>query len=257
MRLSRLLPLAAVSVVAATAAIPAPGAVAAARTTTTDYTLTRAFDALTGQQQTVRWAPCMRYNGTRHANVIDYKINAAGRQRRVRLVKRAVRRVHRATGLTFHYAGSTSYIPHAVNGVLQAAEQKKQTHVRFVVAWAFMGTGSNASNLLTGTEQGVGTIRWASSPTSQLRVTDAALVMKRGAHLRAGFLAGGSEGTLLLHELGHTVGLQHVDDPTQIMHAVLGAQSPSTYAPGDRAGLTRVGATQGCMTGKTMPPSNG
>jgi len=39
--------------------------------------------------------------------------------------------------------------------------------------------------------------------------------------------------------LGHLVGLDHVDDPTQLMHVV----SPVfDLGPGDRAGLARLGA---------------
>ena len=44
---------------------------------------------------------------------------------------------------------------------------------------------------------------------------------------------------LLLHELGHLVGLDHVDDPNELMYPA-GVSRPS-YGPGDREGLARVG----------------
>ena len=46
-------------------------------------------------------------------------------------------------------------------------------------------------NLLTPGEAGVGSISWASSSKSQLRIGDAAVVMRRGVHLKPGFVSGG------------------------------------------------------------------
>jgi hypothetical protein len=43
------------------------------------------------------------------------------------------------------------------------------------------------------------------------------------------------------HELAHLVGLNHVDDPSQLMNAT-GDPSITTYQAGDRAGLARLGS---------------
>ncbi len=45
---------------------------------------------------------------------------------------------------------------------------------------------------------------------------------------------------LLLHELGHLVGLDHVDDRNELMYPQAGTRT--TYGPGDRAGLALIGA---------------
>ena len=45
---------------------------------------------------------------------------------------------------------------------------------------------------------------------------------------------------VLLHELGHLVGLAHVDDPAQVM-APRGSGKIVDYQPGDRAGLAALG----------------
>lgn len=44
---------------------------------------------------------------------------------------------------------------------------------------------------------------------------------------------------LLLHELGHLVGLDHVDDPGELMNPTAGGRYD--FGPGDRAGLAELG----------------
>jgi predicted Zn-dependent protease len=44
---------------------------------------------------------------------------------------------------------------------------------------------------------------------------------------------------IVLHELGHVVGLGHVDDPRQLMYADNVGQLD--FAEGDRAGLAKLG----------------
>ena len=44
----------------------------------------------------------------------------------------------------------------------------------------------------------------------------------------------------LLHELGHLVGLDHVDDPNELMYPR--AAERTSYGPGDLKGLALLGA---------------
>ena len=233
------------------------GAAATASTSTATYQLTYGFDAYSGLTKVARWAPCTVINGVRRTHVINYKVHTAGISSRVTLVKNAMARVANATGLHFHYAGTTSYIPQGkLSGtalLLDAARQRKATKSQLVIAWAYGGTGTGRSNLLTGTEAGVGSISWASSATSQLRIGDAAVVMRRGVHLKPGFTSGGSVGILLLHELGHAMGLQHVAYQREVMYPVVSSVSPSGYTSGDKAGLYKVGAAMGCFHTPGLP----
>ena len=52
--------------------------------------------------------------------------------------------------------------------------------------------------------------------------------------------------TTLMHELGHIAGLEHVDDPSQLMHPFYALTEDPTFEDfreGDLAGLARVGST--------------
>ena len=47
---------------------------------------------------------------------------------------------------------------------------------------------------------------------------------------------------LIQHELGHVVGLDHVDDPAELMHTESLPESNLDWGPGDLEGLARLGA---------------
>lgn len=56
----------------------------------------------------------------------------------------------------------------------------------------------------------------------------------------------GSWGGVLLHEVGHLVGLDHVEDPAQVLHPVP-REGPVRLGDGDLAGLATVSADPTCL----------
>jgi hypothetical protein len=52
--------------------------------------------------------------------------------------------------------------------------------------------------------------------------------------------------SLLLHEIAHAIGLDHVSDRNQVMVPSTGRAYPG-YGPGDLEGLWNVGAARGCL----------
>ncbi|HET7482075.1 MAG TPA: matrixin family metalloprotease, partial [Actinomycetota bacterium] len=72
------------------------------------------------------------------------------------------------------------------------------------------------------------------------------------AKLLPGFELGDSWGDVVLHELGHLVGLAHVADTTQVMNPdVTGGLA--RLGAGDLAGLHRLGRAAGCVQVPRLP----
>jgi hypothetical protein len=65
--------------------------------------------------------------------------------------------------------------------------------------------------------------------------------------VRPGFGAGLTRGNLVLHELAHLAGLDHVEQRSELLYRTISTHSPDGYGAGDRAGLDRLGAAAGCL----------
>jgi hypothetical protein len=197
-----------------------------------------------GDDLIARWNPC--------AGPLDYRVNLARAPKNsLAEVKTAFSRISAATGLTFRYAGTTDVIPQANKGY-------KGTYpagTEFVISWATPGrhskwlpSGSRALGMGGGAWQTAFTV----SGGRALKMVEGSVVLNATAlkSMARGFGAapGGTTGAVLMHEIGHAIGLAHPeqDDRNQIMYHTITSKK-AVWGAGDLTGLRRVGKASGCL----------
>lgn len=206
-----------------------------------------------GREVVARWNPCQQ--------AVTYKVNTkyaakkkAGRKKALRDVKSAITRLSAATGIPFRYAGKSKLIPKDTGSRTWAS---RQTSAEIHIAWVKQNKRSARTNLLGRAGSGwaagsggyaykfwrVGDEPWRGATGRGFVVLDAAQNHK----FKRGFGSGTTRGDLLLHELGHVVGLNHVASDSQVMYPTITRRASASYAAGDRAGLERVGIMAGCV----------
>lgn len=154
------------------------------------------------------------------------------------LVAAAFADVSRATGLTFRLTGPTAEAP-AVDRASHRPGRAGDEWAPVLVAWS----DAAAYPPLRGDRVGVATpVAVDPAGRAPARYVTGTVVLD-GEWFRAATAteAGRRQALAVLkHELGHLVGLDHVDDPSQLMNPVY--RSVTDWAPGDRAGLALMGA---------------
>ena len=191
----------------------------------------------------MRWNPCRPIHYA--VNVSEAADPAGARSD----VQQAIARVASATGLTFVDDGATTLVP-----TKTWLDDGGATSSDLVIAWAKPGSGPGESDLFGTDADGEG--GWWESGTS----TDGAhwvwqiergfvVIDPSGATDYApGFGAGETRGVLLMHELGHAVGLGHTGDPREVMFPVITPSAHATWGPGDLDALALVGKVSGCIS---------
>jgi hypothetical protein len=79
------------------------------------------------------------------------------------------------------------------------------------------------------------------------------ITLNAEARLLPGYDVGATWGDLVLHELGHVVGLAHVTDEGQIMFESI-QRGPGELGSGDLSGLRRLGRDAGCVSSPRPGP---
>ncbi len=187
----------------------------------------------------VRWDPC---------EPITYALNTAGASSPVRTdLREALRRVTRATGIRFRPVGVT-----------------KETFIRAYQRMRFRGVIRKAALILIWVDHDDYTtiLRTLRDPRPSIAFAKTMaglyahrdqyfggiIVMDADATSGRGFGYRYAHGSVLLHELGHIIGLDHVRDPDQLMYS---GRHPNVrvryFGTGDLEGLRRLGMDAGCL----------
>ena len=158
------------------------------------------------------------------------------------LVQESVAAVSAATGLRFVYDGTTTEAPSKDREAYQP-ERYGRKWAPVLIAWSTPEEATELAGRIAGTG-GSSAIQVPGEPyvyvTGQVQLdapglTETLAFPEGPALVRA----------IIMHELAHVVGLDHVNDPTQLMHAENSGQLD--FGAGDRAGLALLG------TGKCVP----
>ena len=152
------------------------------------------------------------------------------------LLRQALDRVGAATGLRFVVDGTTDEAPSA-DRAAYLPDRYPGRWAPVLIAWS----DPTEDPGLAGDVAGLGGSGYVQTDAGSVYVTGG--VELDGPQLAA--LSTRSDGLdeargIIEHELGHLVGLDHVEDPTQLMNPV-GQPGVTTYAAGDLTGLETLG----------------
>lgn len=173
----------------------------------------------------VAWDPCRE---------IEYVVNPDGAgPGEVELVHAAIEQTSRATGLRFRDAGTTDRRPD------WGAHRPRSAHDDPVlIAWA----RESEVPQLAGDTAGIGGAVAIPAPNGVVRYTTGMVTLDIDAFFLIGARPDGAghKRAVVLHELGHLVGLDHVDSPDELMYD--DNVGRLDYGLGDVNGLARLGA---------------
>ncbi len=176
---------------------------------------------------------------------VSYVVNpAAAPPGGVADVQEAFRRAELATGIRFVYEGEVDEVPMRERTAHQP-ERYGDGWAPILVGWVPMAPdeGERVHGAVVG---------WAAhAPVRNSRgqdlVTSGTIALDAGARsVNPGFGAGRRWGNVVLHELGHLLGLDHSEHPGEVMHATVD-QGAGDWGPGDLAGLVHLGREAGCL----------
>lgn len=155
----------------------------------------------------------------------------------------AMDRITAATGLDFRFEGVVDEVPSRSRSPYQPDRYGAERWSPVLVSWVPAAATDVA---LSDNDRAVAIPVAVGDAVSDVFVSGQ-MVLNADKALPGGFEdRHASWGATILHELGHLVGLDHVDDPRQLMFTYPGF-GPVSFGSGDRAGLEAVGVGAGCV----------
>ena len=158
------------------------------------------------------------------------------------LVADAVAEIQAITGLQFVYEGTTDELVAGDRSFFQP-ERYGDRWAPVLITWSDPAEIPGLAGDVAGSAGSAPATPYGDGPTAFV----SGMVALDGPHVRDMYasLSGRLQVRgLVRHELGHLVGLDHVDDPAQLMH---GSSGTVDFQPGDLAGLVQLGAGP-CVT---------
>ena len=210
-----------------------------------------------GKQHRIRWNPCQP--------AVAFAVNPrlagktpSARSSAVADVREGFRRVGKRTGIDFRFEGRTTEIPRNTKNATWSDRQKA---AEIVVSWVDQSRSQTRTDLMSNSGGGYGSgvggwmmHAWTDSGGHWHAAIGRGFVVINSGHnsiYKAGYGAGLTRGALLLHEIGHAIGLGHVGTTRELMYPTMLDRSYSMYKDGDRSGLHKVGRSLGCIQGAT------
>lgn len=180
----------------------------------------------------IRFDPCQ---------TLQYVVNPTGAPAGgLTAVNAAIAQVSLASGIAFAPGGLTNEVP-SVNRSSYQPDRYGKVWAPILIGWVPLGKPAGQLE-----QDGVAAV---GGPGEEIEAgstwvnVSGYVMVNSEASLSQGDLTG-----ILMHELGHVMGLGHVNDPKDIMDPVSDAATRrATWGPGDLAGLQKVGRPAGCI----------
>ena len=153
-----------------------------------------------------------------------------GSDQEIALTREAMVLLETSTGMTLKEVAYDGFLP-----LIDPLPSSPSSRTGIVVRWSSEAEVPDLAGSVAGVTQSL----WWSLGGKSWRSFSAISLESTGETLTR--VGGNSAWSVLLHELGHAVGLAHVEDLNQIMFPTTWYGTSDRYQQGDLAGLARVG----------------